>query len=89
MANIYTGSSQEGNSSSISCWLNDTSFSEETQDHIEQVIKIIQSAFKLVTLKCIKIELKKKSIISLAMFYKNRNKLVYRVTRVVIYTTID
>ena len=59
--------------------------------HREQVIKMFQSAFKLVTLKCIKDKLSKHNIyvLSLIKFYGNRNILVYKVIGAVIYTIID
>ena len=60
-------------------------------NHSDQVIKLFQWAFKSVTVKCIKNELYKKnvSVLSLMMFYENRNTLMYKVIRVVIYNCID
>ena len=65
-------------------------FLKKHRTHREQVIKVFQSVFKLVTLKCIKNELLKiLSVISLMMFYDNRKKLMYTVIGEVIYNIID
>ena len=48
-------------------------FLKKLRIHRDQVIKMFQSAFKLVTIKCIKNESSKKnvSILSFTMFYNN------------------
>ena len=59
--------------------------------HREQVIKTFQSAFKLITLECIKNDISKNnvSVISLIVFHENRTILMYNVIGVVMYTIID
>ena len=66
-------------------------FLNKHRTHREKVIKIFQYALKKVTVKCIKNELSKNnvSVISLIMFYKNREIMMYKVIVSVIYTVID
>ena len=56
----------------------------------DQVIKMFQSTFKLVTLNSIKNELSKKnvSVLSFMMFYDKRKQFTYKVIGSVIYTII-
>ena len=57
----------------------------------DQVIKMFESAFKPVTVKCTKNELMKRnaSVISFLMFYDNRKTIMYKVIGYVIYTIIE
>ena len=59
--------------------------------HGDQVIKMLQLTFKFVTLKCIKNELLKQNVpvLSLMIFYENRNKFMYKLIGAVIYTIVD